>query len=40
MGKKWGYLEKNAFFLKRKNSVWGCFSESIEILFLYWRGFE
>ena len=37
---KWGYLQKKGFSLKQKNNLWGGFSESIEILFIFWGGLE
>ena len=39
MGEKWGYLQKRELFLKQKNNISGGFSESIEILFVFWRVF-
>ena len=39
VGEKWSYLQKWEFSSKRKNNLWGGFSESIGILFIFWRGF-
>ena len=36
---KWSCLQKKTFSLKRKNNVWGSFSEPIEILFIFCRIF-